>query len=359
MGVISKALGVDDAREGMRRGLAAQRAAALKAENAMRGGAAGARTNLTGAYEGAQNIYGQGYQDQMAAMNLGYDTGMDYLQEGNVNAMGRLDPLAAMFDPSMANQFSVEGIGQNLSQISDPMGAFGDLINQNRATATSGLSSAGYARSGKAGRDLGMIDTETALGINSMLFGQQMQNPALAAINAQSSLENQFGVNAAGMATGHGANMANIHGMNAQQLAALESGYGSDMANIDLGTASNLANIYTGTGAAEANTMNQMGGLKMGMAQTLIPAAAQAGAAIATSDLRLKKNLTKIGEHKGLGIYSWEWNDKAEEVLGLSGTSVGHIAQEVEDIHPELVHVMNNGYMSMMYNTDKTMSLGF
>ena len=362
MGFLSKIMGVDAAQAGIKKGMHAQRQANLKARNALQAGAGQGRENLAAGFAGAKGAYGQGYEDQLAAMNQGYGQGMEFLQQGQQGAMASLDPMTAMFDPSMANQFSVEGIGQNLNQISDPSGAFSGVFDQRRKEATSMLGAGGYSRSGRAAGEAANISTDTALGINSMLFGQQMQNPALAAMNAQSQLQSQYGQNAAGMATNQGANMANIHGMNAQQMAALESGYGSDLASLNLGTAGNLANVYTGQGAADMAGYSNMGSLKMGMAGNLLEAgvgAAQAGATAAASDINLKKNVNKIGEHKGLGVYSWEWNDRAEKVLGLSGTSVGHIAQEVKDIHPELVHVMDNGYLAMQYNTDKTMSLGF
>lgn len=281
MGIISKIMGVDAAKAGIRKGMAAQKAAAQKAAGTIIGAGTQASGFLGDAYQGAQDIYGTGFQNQMGAMNQGYDQGMNFLQQGQQGAMASLDPMVQMFDPSMANQFSVEGIGQNLNQIQDPMGAFSGVFDQRRKEATSMLGAGGYARAGTAGASAANIGTDTALNINQMLFGQQMQNPALAAMGQQSQLQNQFGQNAAGMATQQGMNMANLHGMNAQQLAALESGYGSDQSNLALGQGTNLANIYTGQGAAEANALNQMGGLKMGMMGNILNAAGTVGAAAA------------------------------------------------------------------------------
>jgi len=54
------------------------------------------------------------------------------------------------------------------------------------------------------------------------------------------------------------------------------------------------------------------------------------------SDIRLKGELVLLGTLKGINFYMWEWNKLAIE-LGLVGTDVGVIAQEVESVIPESV----------------------
>ena len=66
------------------------------------------------------------------------------------------------------------------------------------------------------------------------------------------------------------------------------------------------------------------------------------------SDRRLKKNITKIGEHKGFNIYSWTWNIVAEK-MGLAGSTVGVMADEVFRKHPEAV-ILKDLFMWVRYD---------
>lgn len=66
------------------------------------------------------------------------------------------------------------------------------------------------------------------------------------------------------------------------------------------------------------------------------------------SDPRLKENVKMIGKYGELGIYTWTWNDEASG-LGLSGKGIGHMADEVERVFPELV-TEKDGYKQVGYN---------
>jgi hypothetical protein len=72
--------------------------------------------------------------------------------------------------------------------------------------------------------------------------------------------------------------------------------------------------------------------------------------AFASSDRRLKDNLTKIDsslEKVGkLSGYSFDWNSNQET---YSGKDYGVVAQEVEAIFPELVKTRDNGYKAVKY----------
>jgi len=46
----------------------------------------------------------------------------------------------------------------------------------------------------------------------------------------------------------------------------------------------------------------------------------------------------------------YEWNDKMEELTGITGNSYGVIAQEVQKEFPEMVHLQDNGYLAVDYN---------
>ena len=79
--------------------------------------------------------------------------------------------------------------------------------------------------------------------------------------------------------------------------------------------------------------------------------------AYASSDIRLKTNLELISNplHKinQIGGYSFEWNVDKQNIY--SGKDYGVIAQEIEQILPELVDTRESGYKAVKY--DKLISL--
>lgn len=85
-------------------------------------------------------------------------------------------------------------------------------------------------------------------------------------------------------------------------------------------------------------------------------AGAAGGIASLFSDERLKTNIEKIGSKNGINVYSWNWNDIAGDI-GLTGKGHGHIAQQVQEVYPELISKHDNGYLMINYSTDKTVSL--
>jgi hypothetical protein len=68
-----------------------------------------------------------------------------------------------------------------------------------------------------------------------------------------------------------------------------------------------------------------------------------------SSDKRLKDNISPIpwavDKVKALGGYSFDWNDKSEH----EGHDIGVIAQEVEEVLPELVVTREDGYKAVSY----------
>ena len=71
--------------------------------------------------------------------------------------------------------------------------------------------------------------------------------------------------------------------------------------------------------------------------------------AAATSDIRLKTNIQKVGEFSsGLGIYTWDWNDAAKQ-LNISDPTTGVLAQELLEYRPEFVMMQDHGYLAVDY----------
>jgi len=64
------------------------------------------------------------------------------------------------------------------------------------------------------------------------------------------------------------------------------------------------------------------------------------------SDIRLKKNITPIGN----GLYSWEWNERAKEIGADVYPTTGVIAQEIMEIYPEAVFEGEHGYLMVDYS---------
>ena len=78
-----------------------------------------------------------------------------------------------------------------------------------------------------------------------------------------------------------------------------------------------------------------------------------------SSDIRLKDNirpiensLFKISKLRGV---EFDWNEKADVVEREKGHDIGLIAQEVEEVLPEIVTTRKDGYKAIQY--DKVVSL--
>ena len=66
------------------------------------------------------------------------------------------------------------------------------------------------------------------------------------------------------------------------------------------------------------------------------------------SDRRLKKNIKYLRTEKGWNIYSWAWNIVANK-MGLTGTTVGCMADEVYPVRPDAV-IIKNAFMFILYD---------
>nr|MBA3987445.1 tail fiber domain-containing protein [Flavobacteriales bacterium] len=82
-----------------------------------------------------------------------------------------------------------------------------------------------------------------------------------------------------------------------------------------------------------------------------------AGDWLANSDERLKKNIETLSEEKALadllkmrGV-TYQWNDDKTGSKRPDGIQYGFIAQEIQEVHPELVTLDNQGYYQTSYGT--------
>jgi hypothetical protein len=67
------------------------------------------------------------------------------------------------------------------------------------------------------------------------------------------------------------------------------------------------------------------------------------------SDRRLKKNITPLAEINGVKYYTWEWNDAAKAIGAGDMPRSGVIADELKEIHPDLVYRGDDGYLRVDY----------
>lgn len=88
---------------------------------------------------------------------------------------------------------------------------------------------------------------------------------------------------------------------------------------------------------------------QLGLMDYLAAGTGIAGVAMGASDRRLKKNIESIGElNNGVKIYKWDWNEAGEEI-GMVGSGIGVIAQEIAETIPEAVLEADNGYLMVDY----------
>lgn len=178
----------------------------------------------------------------------------------------------------------------------------------------------------------------------------------------------QIGGNAA---AGQATNFLN----SARSAASLFGSTGNNLANMYMQTGSNLANLYTNqanvmgnaalaSGQASANMWSGLGNVVGGAFGNWNPSFSFGGSSTpastgftvpgsggqspqqfySNSDARLKTNVEKIGEHDGINIYRWEWNDEAK-AMGIDDPTIGVMAHEVPD---EYV-VEKDGYLMVDY----------
>ena len=127
------------------------------------------------------------------------------------------------------------------------------------------------------------------------------------------------------------------------QLGALQGAAGAIPGN--LGTITK-----TETGGGFANTLGAIGSL--GQTAAMFGAfgpAGQAAALGAGSDRRLKKNIIPLAEINGVKYYTWEWNDAANAAGFGEQPRSGVIADELKEIHPDLVYRGDDGYLRVDY----------
>lgn len=109
-----------------------------------------------------------------------------------------------------------------------------------------------------------------------------------------------------------------------------------------LGQIGGLASGLGGLSSAAAGT-GLAGSLGMsGMLGSLGSGLGSLGSLLSFSDRRLKTDIKKIGTENGYNIYSFKYKGESDKLIGV-------MADEVEQINPGAVHIVN-GYKAVDYN---------
>ena len=243
---------------------------------------------------------------------------IEVLQQATAEGQAFLEPF---------QQIGQQGLDQS-QFLTDPNAQFDFL--QNNPLFQMGLDNANTVtqQSAAARGRLSAGDTLQQLNNNALLTAQ----PLIA--NQQNSIQNllnqglQTATNQGNIAIGQGTNVANT--------------------TTDIGAALAAGQV----GAANARGQRAQGILSLGgqaasspMGQSLISSIGS----LFTSDPSLKENIELIGTKNGFNIYTWDWNELANEELGLTGSSEGVMADEVNEVMPEAVEY-KDGFMHVNYS---------
>jgi hypothetical protein len=87
-----------------------------------------------------------------------------------------------------------------------------------------------------------------------------------------------------------------------------------------------------------------------GFGSYLSGGASLAGALFGASDVRLKSNIERTGNHKGVNYYRWTWNGEAKRIGVDSHPTSGVMAHELASTHPHLVVAGEDGYLRVNYD---------
>ena len=289
-------------------------------------GQAGAQTGISAA--------GQAGQLGLSAEQLAQRGALEGGQLGlsGMQGIGSLAAQRAGIGQNMANQFTqAQQLGSNI--FGDRMGrmqgaaqGMGALTGQQFRQAMDA-----YGQSGAAAR---------AGGAGIAGLGQQGYNMLTGQINTLGGLG----------ATGRGIQQA---GLDAQYRAATQM---ADEPFMRLqrgqqllgGAAPFMPTFQSGYGIGS----NALQGVQQPSDFAKAQQIASIGASLfAMSDSRLKKNIKKIDDvEPGIGWYTWDWNDKAEEIGVTNLPTEGVIAQEVKEVDPSAVMLGEDGYYRVNYS---------
>jgi hypothetical protein len=239
----------------------------------------------------------------------------------NLNPYTQMVANQALSELNRQRQMTQQDIGYQATQA----GAFGG----SRHGVAEALTNEAFARQGANMLAPLMYQGYQAGVQNELARAAQMGNLGQTSFNYGTSINNM------------------LAGAGAQQQAL-------NQAQID--TAAQQAGAYQAYPATGAGTFSQiLGAAPTGQTSSYNPGVMDyltlAATAYGASDIRLKKNIKKVGElSNGLGVYTWEWKDKVKDLVGNFSMTKGVMAQEAMKVIPEAVVTAPNGYLAVDYS---------
>ena len=139
----------------------------------------------------------------------------------------------------------------------------------------------------------------------------------------------------------------------------------TSVANLNTTTASlntSVSNINTFTASMSTTSNVRFGSLGIGMAASGTSGRIDAAGdivAYSTSDKNFKENITPIpnaiDKIRKISGNTYDWKAELKDIHGFEGNDVGVIAQEIEEVLPQLVTTRETGYKAVKY--DKIVAL--
>ena len=171
-----------------------------------------------------------------------------------------------------------------------------------------------------------------------------------------------------GSVEGRFSTLATLTGSNATRLSNLETTSASvntSITNLNSATASLIVettNLELFTASLSTTSNVRFGSLGIGMAASGTSGRIDASGdivAYSTSDKNFKENITPIpnaiDKIRKISGNTYDWKAELKDVHGFEGNDVGVIAQEIEEVLPQLVTTRETGYKAVKY--DKLVAL--
>lgn len=279
-------------------------------------------------------------------------------------AQERLDPFSEIGRDQIQavnDAGTLEGFAQRLSDMANS-DVYDELFSERMEVADARLAASGMNRSGAAAQEAAELSMSTILGLDSTLYGRQVNNVNFGrgVATEQNAIGSNFANAVGNLKTGTALNAGNLISNTA--MANGQMAVNSAMAQgnfLTQGAAASGNALMAGTNAAAAGINNaafQTGQGIMGSANALgqgqigaanaiaqgrqntfnnIMAAGQLAASF-FSDPTMKENMEKVGEYGGLNVYEWDWKEEYKDEFGTE-MNIGFNADEVEREYPQYV----------------------
>ena len=307
------------ANQGITRGSEAYNNAMLNFNNQKQQAYESARNQaIGGGIQAAQGMFGMNLQGgQFTNQALGQQFGQSVTQQELANAAANQNNQLALANQQAYNQAIAQQYNQGLGSAQ-----FGNQAQQqmfNNALQNANLNNQ----------------------VQNQLFGQNLSNAQLANQASAQDIQQQLQLQQApvnmlnAVRTGQQLQAANIPQVGVSQPGQLAMVGGPDLLSAATAQGQYNQGIYNAQTAATSNLV----GSAIGAGGML------GGAGIAKfSDIRLKTNIVKHGIHKtlGIGLYTWDY------IWGEKGAGV--MAQELEQVMPEAVITMPDGFKAVNYS---------